>query len=343
MNRRLLDVLEGRPADRIPFLPAVYEHKAWLIGATPSAVCRDARLLEQAVVAEVEQIRPDAVTVGIDPYNIEAEAAGSPVQYDEGGTGVPSVIAGREVLHDGAPLSSLRIPDPSRDGRMPLMLETAAAVQTVLGEELPVRAPLSGPFSMAAGIMGTERLFMAALESPVDVRELLTFCLRTIARYGAALLRCGCGVVIFDSQASPGVVSPRIYRELLLEPTRALIAELRASGAAHVPLIIGGNTLPILPALVDTGANNLLCDFRTPVAAFGVRCAEAGRAFRCNIDPTGFLDMTPEAAAALAREKLAAAGSFPGCILGTGVVPYGTPTEVLAAIRETVARSGPQE
>jgi len=33
------------------FLPAIYEHKAWFIGSTPSAIARDANLLTRALLA----------------------------------------------------------------------------------------------------------------------------------------------------------------------------------------------------------------------------------------------------------------------------------------------------
>jgi hypothetical protein len=56
------------------FCPAIYEHKAKLIGRSVSAVAMDAKLLQEAVQAEYEIYRPDMLTIGIDIYNIEAQA-----------------------------------------------------------------------------------------------------------------------------------------------------------------------------------------------------------------------------------------------------------------------------
>lgn len=335
MNNRFLDTLDGKRADGTPFVPAIYEHKAWFVGSSPSHVCRDADLFVRAVCEEYSLIRPDAVTVGIDPYNVEAEAVGSPVRYDDEAIGsIPSLIAGSEVLAAGGDVATLRVPDPRRDGRMPLLLEVASRVHAELGKEVPVRAAVSGPFSLAAGILGAENLLMATVESPSLVRDLLTFCVRTIRAYASALLGTGCGVVIFDSQASPNLISPRTYRSLVAEATRTLVADIRASGARHVPLIIGGDTTPILPSLLETGANNLLCDFGVPLEGFASACHASGRAFRRNIDPRGFLTMSPEGAAGMAEKELRSGVRFPGFILGTGVVPYGTPSAVLVAMRE---------
>jgi hypothetical protein len=74
-------VLACRRADRIPFVPAIYEHKAALIGKTPSEVAQSEELLVYAALAEFETYRPDLLTVGMDVYNVEAEALGCKVKY----------------------------------------------------------------------------------------------------------------------------------------------------------------------------------------------------------------------------------------------------------------------
>ncbi len=65
----------NRP-DRIPFVPAIYEHKARLLGRWPSQVCRSAELLHQACKEEVATYDADMLVVGMDVYNVEAEAMG---------------------------------------------------------------------------------------------------------------------------------------------------------------------------------------------------------------------------------------------------------------------------
>jgi len=57
------------------FLPAVYEHKAFFLEGTPSRVSRDHDLLARAVLAEYVALQPDALTIGLAVYNLEAEAA----------------------------------------------------------------------------------------------------------------------------------------------------------------------------------------------------------------------------------------------------------------------------
>ncbi|MHC4363221.1 MAG: uroporphyrinogen decarboxylase family protein, partial [Planctomycetota bacterium] len=80
-KERVRLALQGRETDRPLFCPAIYEHMAKLVGRSPSEVSRSAGLLEQAVLAEYETYAPDMLTVGIDIYNVEAEALGSEVAF----------------------------------------------------------------------------------------------------------------------------------------------------------------------------------------------------------------------------------------------------------------------
>ncbi|MBI4418154.1 MAG: hypothetical protein HY563_05210 [Ignavibacteriales bacterium] len=66
LKSRFLDALDCRVTDRVAFVPAIYEHKGWFVGATPSQVSRDLELLTQAVLTEYDHVRADALVVGVD-------------------------------------------------------------------------------------------------------------------------------------------------------------------------------------------------------------------------------------------------------------------------------------
>lgn len=337
MNTRLAETLDCNNAGRIPFIPAIYEHKAWFVGETPSVVCRDAGLLTSAVLVEYEQIRPDALVLGIDVYNVEAEAAGSEVTYFEGDdTSIPAIGTQGAALKEGEPVDSLKIPDPSKDGRMPLNLEVARRVMKDLGTTVPVRGAISGPFSLAANLIGAENLFLMTLTDPQRVHELLDIAVVIAREYGKALSGTGCGLIIFDSQSSPDLLSPAMFREFVLGPTKKLIDYFHQLGQRHVPLIIGGDTTPIVDLYADTGANNILCDSPADNAVFLAECSRRRIAYRRNIDSRDFLSVPPYELHRRALQYIEESNGYPGFILGTGVVPYGTPVGTLTAIRIAV-------
>ena len=202
---RIEALLAGKPADRPPFLPAVYEHKAALIGATPSAVARNVELLERALARELEVYEPDALTVGLDVYNVEAEAAGAKVRFFDG-PDVP-IVTGRP-LRPGQDVGLLPLPDPERSGRMPVFLEAGRRLQAYVGGEVLVRGALSAPFSMAAELLGDEPLLLSLLDEPDWAASLLDFCAVAVQAYGKAFADRGLGVILFDSHAAPPLVSP---------------------------------------------------------------------------------------------------------------------------------------
>ena len=76
------------------FSPSVYEHAAFLIGRTPWEVSRDAELLLEAHAEAFRRYRHAPIVVGIDIYNLEAEAYGGVVDQPHG-TGIPAI--GRPV------------------------------------------------------------------------------------------------------------------------------------------------------------------------------------------------------------------------------------------------------
>ncbi len=338
MNSRELmeNVWACQPVDRVPFVPAVYEHKAFLIESTPSKVSRDADLFYRAMSVEYETIQADALVVGMDVYNLEAEALGSKVTYYEGDdTSIPGIGLGGHVLKFGEDLSNLAVPNPAKAGRMPINLEVAKRMSE-LTSQVPVRGAVSGPFSLALSLLGSESFFIGTLEDPGYCQQVLAFCGEVIVEFGRAYLDAGIGVIMFDSQASPDLLPPDMYADLVLPHTQKVIARLRELGEPHCPLIIGGNTTRILDTYLQTGSRQILCDFSSDWPTFRAGCALAGVSVRRNMSPFDIQNGPLDEIAKKAGELVADAQGMNGFILGTAVVPFGTPIENLRAIRQAV-------
>jgi uroporphyrinogen decarboxylase len=333
-RERIEALLAGRPADRPPFAPAVYEHKAALIGVTPSDLAHDPRLLERAIAREVEIYDADMITVGVDVYNVEAEALGCLVRYYPSND-VPSIES--RVLEPGDGLDRLRLPDPRRAGRMPVFLEAGLLAQARFGGQRLVRGALSAPFSVACELVGSEKMYLALLDDPAWVSELLAFTSSVVKIYGRAFTEIGLGIVLFDSHASPPLVSPALYRKIILPPTADVISFFRRDrGVSLVPYIIGGDTMILLDEILATGTNNILCDFRADLDVFVDRLAGREVLLRRNLDPRFLLEASAREIRAAVRRTLAVGCRHPGFILGTGILPYDLPPEKVTAVRNAL-------
>ncbi|MCD6405912.1 MAG: hypothetical protein J7M19_08795 [Planctomycetes bacterium] len=330
-RERMDVVLAGKPADRVPFVPAIYEHKAALIGRPPSQVAQDERLLADAVIAEYETYNADLLTVGIDVYNIEPEALGARVRFldDNSAPEVEGTLIGEP--EEAADLDSTRI---ATRGRAPLVLEAARLANETIGDEVYVRVAVSGPATLASKLLGSEKFIILAAMEPERARGLLDFCAGVAFDYArAARQTSGCGVVVFDSQAAPPLLSPGIFESLIVPVYKELFFSLRNAGEVHLPLVIGGDTTPVLESYLATTATQILCDWPADTDVFIEKCSKAPRPWRKNVDPVLASLGPAEKIADQARAIMARCSGVPGFILGTGIVAYDTPVENVLAAR----------
>jgi uroporphyrinogen decarboxylase len=336
-RERIEALLAGRRPDRPPFCPAVYEHKAALVGATPSRLARDAELLERALEVELELYQPDILTVGVDVYNVEAEAAGAKVRFYDTND-VPSVEGRR--IRPGQNIGLLPLPDPERSGRMYVFLEAGRRVAVRHGRDVFLRGALSAPFSMACELAGSEPMLLALVDDPEWAATLLDFCAAAVQAYGKAFVDRGLGVVLFDSQAAPPLVSPALYRRIVLPPTGRTIHFFRSDlGVPLVPYIVGGDTSALLDDILATGTNNVLCDFKADLAFFLDRLADSSVLLRANMDPRFLQTASVEEVKSRAREILNLGRRHPGFMLGTGILPYDLEPAKVIAVRDALSVS----
>lgn len=308
-------------SNRIPWEPAVYEHKAALIDRPVEDVARDEGLLVEALQAERETYHADFLTVGIDVYNIEAEACGLKVAASspEACPEASSPLWTLDSLPDELPL-----PDVRQAGRFPMMVEAGRRAVSALGQACRVRVAASGPMTLAAKLVGLENLVVAmALDEPPAGR-ILEFATRLAETWCAELRRNGLDVIVFDSAAAPPVTSPALYAAAVLPLHRRLLTVLERTGQRDRPLIVGGNSTPTLVHLAATGATTLLCDFAADAAAFARALPDASAVtVRRNVDPKLFFRSEMDlrsAAETLAGEVR----QFAHPVAGTGILPYAT-------------------
>jgi uroporphyrinogen decarboxylase len=339
-RQRIEALLHGGPVDRTPFCPAVYEHKAALVGARPSEMCRDAGLFERAIIREVEIYDPDMLVVGCDVYNVEAEAAGCEVTYPESND-VPAVTA--RAIQVGDDISRLRLPDPRNHGRMPLHLEVGRRIQERFGRERIVRGALSAPFSIACELAGPGDILIAMLDQAAWVKDLLAFCSEIVKSYGRAFAENGLGVILFDSHASPPMTYPELYRRIILRPTTEVIRYFRRElGLPLVPYIMGGDTSLLLKEILETGTNNILCDYKADLRFFVERLKDEAVLLRANLSPALLAAQTVDVIKSKTREILAVGRGHPRFLMGTGILPYDILPEKVIAVREALEEAPPR-
>jgi uroporphyrinogen decarboxylase len=345
---RIQHAARGGLVDRVPVAPYMGNHGARVADAPIGEYCRSGRIMAEAQYRAWQIYGQDAVVAQSDNYYI-AEGFGVQVQHYHDAT--PTLV--HPAVDSVAAIRKLRVPDPHRDGRMPVYLEAIRLLSKMTDGKVAVRAPGTGPFSLASHIMGTEQFLVELAmadrqpggEAEKALKRLMELSTDALIAFSRACLECGAHLVqAGDSLASPDMISPATYRKWAWPAERRFFDALNPLAAQHgaVTLLhICGNTTPVLESMADTGAHILeldhKVDLKTAKARVGHRVCLMG-----NLDPVELLWRgTPEAVNHAARKAIEDAGDGGGFILGSGCeVPPGAAIENLKAMMAAVDDSG---
>ena len=319
---------------KIAFSPSVYEHAAFLIGMTPWDVSHDAELLFRAHRTAYEMYHHSPIVVGIDIYNVEAEAYGCSVERP-GGNGVPAITRG--ILYSIEEGRALKPFDPETDGRIGMIIEVAKR----LAEEFPeadVRVPVSGPFSIAVSLRSLGALLEDVASFPGEVSRFLKQLVEGQIRLCQAVIAAGLDVAFFESAAAPPLLSPGHFREVELPALREAMERVAEAVMHPVPCIMGGDTALILDEILSTGTGYVICPAETDQEAFMAKFGHRPDVkVRINLDPNTVAYGSKAAILAEVDRILKLADGRANILLGTGAVPYETPSANIMLIKEYVS------
>jgi len=316
------------------FAPSVYEHCAFLIGRTPWDVSRDAELLFAGQAEAFRLYRHAPVVVGVDIYNLEAEAYGAEVTAPAG-EGIPAIT--RPPCADVGELASLGPFDPASAGRVGMVIDVGRRLQAAF-PDADVRVPVSGPFSIATNLVGFETLLCAAVAEGDLVRRALAALVEGQERFCRAVRDAGLDIAFFESAAAPPLLSPEMFRRVELPALAETLRRAAAVVGHPVPCVIGGDTTPILPAILETATRYVICPAETDQAAFL-------DIMRAHPDVMVRVNLAPEITAAGPWERIRAevdricalTRDRRNVCLGTGALPYETPPENVLRIKAYLA------
>lgn len=314
---------------KIRFSPTIIEHAAFLTGQTPSKAAQSAALMAQAHIEAFRRYRTNSVTVGIDVYNIEAEALGCHVRfYDD--ASIPGIISHPYTLENDPG----KVMFSSDLGRIQMVLEAASEVFRAVDGEINVNVGICGPFSILIELMGFESAVQAFYDEDERVGHLLDALLTFQKDYCGAITARGLGVTVFESWASPPLINPEIYKTYAAPYERALFDHLTGLGLTTLPLVIGGDTRAIVDDILATGTTLLVSDYNTPLHLYAEKARAHNTALRANIDPKLVRNGAWDTIRARIHEIRTQAERYPRIIAGTGVIPYDTPPEYLLRVIE---------
>ena len=313
--------------------PSVYEHAAFLIGRTPWEASRDGDLIFEAHAEAYRTYRQTPVMPGIDIYNLEAEAYGGVIDKPDG-IGIPAIS--KPIFDSAHELTELKPLNPKCDGRIPVIIDVARRLAAEFPEAV-IRVPVSGPFSIASNLVGFETLLLNVATEPDRVATSLMHLVDGQVAFAEGLRAAGVDVAFFESAACPPMLSPRSFRQVELPALKSIMARIGEVVGHPIPCIIGGDTTPIVDAMLETGTGYLACPFETDREAFMKKVWDRTDVrIRINSDVRLISSGTWEQIRADADRIIRMAEGRENVCMGTGALPYETPPENVLKVMEYV-------
>jgi uroporphyrinogen decarboxylase len=298
-------------------------------------LCKNPKLAAEVTLQPIRRFGFDA-TILFSDLLVPLEAMGLAVEFTEKGPALPQPVR--------TPADLARVSKFDPEAKTGFVTETIR----LLRKELPETSPLIGfagaPFTVATyaieGKTGksfgeTKKFFY---QHPTEARRLLALIGEATRDYLLAQVRAGAQAIqIFDSWV--GVVSPDDWADFVLEPTRALVAAVRAAGVPVIYFPNGATT--ILDRIAGVGADVYGIDWRLPLDEARERLVRGGATtagVQGNLDPSVLLGPVSEIerrAADVIRR-----GGKRGHVfnLGHGITPD-VPVESVAALVAAVRGS----
>ena len=328
---RLMNAVTGGLTDRTPIAPEIFGLTARLNGYKISQYVKNGRVIAESQLKARESIGYDILFAFAD-LSVEAEALGCLLHYEE--DAYPSIR--QHIIRDLGDLKDLRLPDPLRDGRMPVVIEACARLRESVKNECIIAACVMGPVSIASQIMGIEKFLYQLVDNPDEMTRVLDFTEKVAARYGAALIQAGAHCpVVFDPVASPVVIPPSLFLKHEAPRLKRLYDFFRKEGSPVSWISIAGTTQKIMPYFKETGINLATVDYVISISdAFELA---PGIAVNGNIKPYAFVSSCCDEIKKEVKKCLREAEGRENYIVGSGCeVPLETKIENIRAVVEAV-------
>lgn len=318
----------------IEFSPVIYEHAAKLINKSPWEVSRSSEFFFKAHLEAYRRYGHSPVVIGIDIYNLEAEAYGATLN-EPGKNEIPSISM--PLFSSAQDILNFRIFDPKHDGRLPLVIAAGKKLKQKL-PEIDIRIPVSGPFSVASNLISVENLVIESVMSPDLVKQAMEYLTIGQLRFCEEICKNNLQISFFESAAAPPLISPQTFKDILQPALKKLFHSISQQTNQKPAFIIGGDTTPILESILEIGTNYIICPTETDQLSF----IEKMKSFpdimvRINMNANVMISTNWNEVKHEVDRVLAIAKKRDNVCIGTGVLPYETDPNLVFRIRDYIS------
>ena len=320
--------------ERIPWVPFVGCHGAYLIAMEAGEYLRSSDHMIQGLSAAIDRYRPDGIPVIFD-LQVEAEALGCELKWTDNGP--PAVIS--HPLLNGTSLDLLSIPSPDA-GRIPEVIKTTVTLKKKY-PDTALYGLVTGPFTLGLHLQGTE-IFVKMMEDPGSVHNLMHFTSKVCTAMAGYYIDAGCDIIaVVDPMTSQ--IDPLSFHTFVTGYVTRIFKYIRSKKALS-SFFVCGHAQQNIEEMCKCKPDNISIDENIPLSYVKEYASKYKISFGGNLKLTLVLLLgTKEDAQKEALECMDIGGKE-GFILSPGCdLPMDTPPENLEAIRELIYDDYTQE
>ncbi len=252
----VLGTMRHEKMERAAWVPYACAHAGKLKGYTATEVLRDADKLVESLLEVNKLYRPDGQPVVFD-IQLEAEALGCKLLWAD--KSPPSVIdhplAGKTEVPSA-------MPGPE-DGRIGMARKAMARMKKEVGATTALYGLVTGPFTLAAHLRGTD-LFLDMILKADYVKELLAYCFEVEKVVAGYYIDAGMDVIAaVDPMVSQ--ISPVHFKAFLGDGYKELFSYIRGR-AALSSLFVCGNASKNIEPMCLAGPDGVSIDENIKIA-----------------------------------------------------------------------------
>ncbi len=320
---------QGEAVDHIPYS---------LIGTETAAVLYDIDIrktytdIETVVELEkkmIEDFGIGCMLVGPRLKGI-AEALGAEMRYPKNNM----YLVDRPLISDYKILEHMKVIDPYKDGKLPIMLQMLNELKKQFGHYDNVKSGVCGPMSCALSLRDAGAFLRDLRKTPDDVHQLLKFSLACIKAWMKTVYdEFGCVCSIADPVSSMDLISKKNFDTFSKPYLVDLVNWTREYTGRSPSIHICGKSKKIWEDLKEIGFSSFSVDNCEDLFELK-QCLGDSMAISGNVPPVDVLkNGSPQMTVQSVKECIEKAADSPqGFLLSAGCqIPLGTPKENLMA------------
>ena len=246
---------KGEEIDRVICIPDMGVTMVPFIGVTARDYYHSARLMADLEIALFRRLGHDSVGISTSLRGV-AEAMGSKVCYPD--YNISYLL--EPIIKSPEEIEYLKVVNPLKDGKLPILIEALRLTRDALIKEVDVGAAMSGPFSVAASLVGTENLLKWMIKYPKRIHTLMEIVVESNNKYIEAVANLGLSIGFADPVSSNSLISPKQFREFSLPYLQKNVDKIKEKTGNAPGIHICGKSRGIWEDVTRIGISNFSID-----------------------------------------------------------------------------------